>query len=179
MTSFDYSVRYPYSGKDDEGGTIRLWYLVPGNRMEEGQGVVEILAARQPPAWDPNTRVICPTAPVSGTVTELLAFAGDFVSNGSPLCLVQIEDVYDVLHCPNLGEGRERGTLARWLGEPPGEGVGFSVSYAEIQCGEGSEATIVHAVSPVAGVITERLAAVGDVVSEGSPLCRVRRKRPD
>jgi 2-oxoglutarate dehydrogenase E2 component (dihydrolipoamide succinyltransferase) len=69
---------------------------------------------------------------------------------------------------PALGESITEGTLAKWL-KKPGEPVAADEPIAELE----TDKVSVEVPSPIAGVLTEQLAAEGDTVAVGAPIARI------
>ena len=69
---------------------------------------------------------------------------------------------------PTLGESVTEATVATWFKQP-----GEAVAVDEMLCELETDKVTVEVPSPVAGVLTEILAAEGDVVEVGQVLCRV------
>ena len=69
---------------------------------------------------------------------------------------------------PALGESITEGTLAQWL-KRPGEAVAADEPIASLE----TDKVSVEVPSPVAGVLTEQLAAEGDTVAVGAVIARI------
>src|SRR5215217_6669249 len=69
---------------------------------------------------------------------------------------------------PTLGESITEGTLAQWL-KKPGEAVAADEPIASLE----TDKVSVEVPSPVAGVMTEQLAAEGDNVAVGAVIARI------
>ena len=69
---------------------------------------------------------------------------------------------------PALGESITEGTLAQWL-KKPGEAVAADEPIASLE----TDKVSVEVPSPVAGVLTEQLAAEGDTVAVGAVIARI------
>src|SRR5689334_24673309 len=69
---------------------------------------------------------------------------------------------------PALGESITEGTLAQWL-KKPGEAVAADEPIASLE----TDKVSVEVPSPVAGVMTEQLAAEGDNVAVGAVIARI------
>jgi len=69
---------------------------------------------------------------------------------------------------PALGESITEGTLAQWL-KKPGEAVAADEPIASLE----TDKVSVEVPSPIAGVLTEQLAAEGDTVAVGAVIARI------
>jgi 2-oxoglutarate dehydrogenase E2 component (dihydrolipoamide succinyltransferase) len=69
---------------------------------------------------------------------------------------------------PTLGESISEATIGEWL-KQPGEAVGQDEPIASLE----TDKVSVEVMSPVAGVLAEQLAAVGDTVSVGAVIAKI------
>jgi len=73
-------VKLPYLAEGVDSCTVSFWQVSEGDSVEEGDDLVEMQTSKA---------VFNIPSPVSGTVTEILAWEGDEAKVGDDLCIIE------------------------------------------------------------------------------------------
>ncbi|MGF1645463.1 MAG: 2-oxoglutarate dehydrogenase, E2 component, dihydrolipoamide succinyltransferase [Kineosporiaceae bacterium] len=139
------------------GGDLAVIGDGPGTASEESA------AASAPPAQQPPAQHLPAAAPAAAPAPPAPAEAVP-VTGGSPGSGGPVTDIT----LPALGESVTEGTITRWLVQV-GEGIAVDQPLLEVS----TDKVDTEIPSPVAGVVTEILAAEDQTVAVGSVLARV------
>jgi 2-oxoglutarate dehydrogenase E1 component len=171
-------VTLPAMGESVREGTILEWHKAEGDSVQEGETLVEVSTDKV------DAEV---PAPASGTVTRILARAGDTVAvgsvlaeianggppsgsggNGAPSPEPAQAELLDIV-APAGGESVSEGTILEWA-----VAVGDEVADGQTVVELSTDKVDMELPAPAAGTITEILAAAGETVTVGQVIARMR-----
>src|SRR3954466_12886999 len=177
-------ITLPAMGESVTEGTVLEWRKAVGDRVEADEPIVDVSTDKV------DAEV---PAPASGTLTAINAEADETVAVGAVLGEIAVDDgapaaasdeavaaqasmesdakeegeLVDVV-VPSMGESVSEGTLLEWLVKV-GDTVKQEQGLAEIS----TDKIDAELPSPVAGIVSEILAAPDDTVRVGDVLCRI------
>ena len=180
-------VTLPAMGESVTEGTVLQWHKAAGDQVEAGETLVEVSTDKV------DAEV---PAPVAGTVLKIHVAEGESVTVGAVLVEIQPSgvsaaadgdpgangaaadgdapsapeqsgEIIDIV-TPGAGESVTEGTLLQWHVE-----VGGAVADGDTIVELSTDKVDVELPAPVAGIVTELLAAEGDTVTVGQVIARM------
>ncbi|MEA2294148.1 MAG: hypothetical protein QOE86_1787, partial [Solirubrobacteraceae bacterium] len=169
-------VTLPAMGESVTEGTVLGWLKAEGDHVAADEPVVEISTDKV------DAEV---PAPVAGTILKIRAQEGDTVAVGAVLCEIAPGDgggdgaapeappaaeekIIDVA-IPAMGESVTEGVILEWL-KQPGDALAEDEGIVEVS----TDKVDAELPAPVAGSLVEALAEVGDTVTVGQVVARMK-----
>jgi len=146
----------PEAGESVTEGTLLDWHVSPGDQVSDGQTIVEISTDK--------VDVELP-APASGTITEILAGAGETVTVGQVIARMEAGAGTSA---PAAGNGRAPSEAPATPAAAP-EGVSVSPVAARVAAAEGVDLSAVTGTGPGGRVTKADVLAAGSGNGAGAP----------
>jgi 2-oxoglutarate dehydrogenase E1 component len=169
-------VTLPAMGESVTEGTVLGWLKSEGDHVDADEPLVEI-STDKVDAEVPS--------PAEGTITKILVAEGDTVEVGGVLCEIsgngtapaapeaeapaEVEEKIIDVAIPAMGESVTEGVILEWL-KQPGDALAEDEGIVEVS----TDKVDAELPAPVAGTLVEALAEVGDTVTVGQVVARMK-----